>query len=204
MIEQPHTSLRGPQIVLLAINAALVLGFGIVFAIRHNYEFITYVVVVAVVISIVVASMRRVRYATDTLVAMTVWAGLHLAGGGVLVGEGTRLYAVMIYQFPIELPIFRYDQLAHIWGFATAALLTHDLLAGHLRSPLSGKVAVSLVVIMAACGFGALNEVIEFMVDSSLPNSGVGGYVNTSLDLCSNLLGAILGVVYLNVRRRLV
>ena len=203
MIDRTHTPIRAPQLVLLVINVLLVVGFGVVFAIRRNYEFITYVVVVATVIGVLFASMRRVHYMTDTLVAMTVWAAFHLCGGGVLVGESTRLYAVMIYQFPCELPIFRYDQLAHIWGFATAALLTRDILDASLKRPLPGKVGLSIIIVMAACGFGALNEVIEFLVDSSLPNSGVGGYVNTSLDLCSNMLGALLGVTYLHCRGRM-
>lgn len=203
MIDRPHTSIRAPHIVLLVITILLTVGFGIVFGIRKNYEFMTYVVVVAVVAGAVVASMRRVNFTLDTLVAMTVWAAMHLAGGGVLIPGSGCLYATMIYQFPTELPIFRYDQLAHIWGFATAALLTRDLLAGHLKSPMVGKFAVSLVIVMAACGFGALNEVIEFLVDASVPDSGVGGYVNTSLDLCSNLLGALLGLIYLHVRGRL-
>jgi uncharacterized membrane protein YjdF len=203
MIERPHTSIRAPHIVLLLINLALVIGFGIVFGIRQNYEFLTYVVVVAGVGGVVVASMRRVDFTLDTLVAMTVWAAMHLAGGGILLEGPGCLYASMIYQLPTELPIFRYDQLIHIWGFATAALLTRDMLAGHLRSPLPGKVAVSIVIVMAACGFGALNEIIEFLVDATVPDSGVGGYVNTSLDMCSNLVGGLLGMIYLHLRGRL-
>mgnify|MGYP003988925833 FL=1 len=50
---------------------------------------------------------------------------------------------------------------------------------------------------MAGCGFGALNEVIEFIVGLLDPGAGVGGYINTSIDLCSNLIGAILAVMYI-------
>jgi uncharacterized membrane protein YjdF len=206
MIEpQTHTSVRAPQIALLVINIALLVGFGIVFAIRRNYEFITYVVVVGGVIAVLVGSMRRVNYTLDTLIAMTVWAALHLAGGGILVGEYERLYALMLIPIPTpgDLPILRYDQFVHMWGFATAALLTQNILVGHLRSPMKGKFAISLVIVMAAAGFGAFNEIVEYLVDSALPESGVGGYINTSLDLCSNMIGAIVGVVYLHLRGRL-
>jgi len=86
MIEpHTHTSVRAPQITLLVINIALLVGFGIVFAIRRNYEFITYVVVVGGVIAVLVGSMRRVNYTLDTLIAMTVWAALDR-------GEPTRLF----------------------------------------------------------------------------------------------------------------
>jgi hypothetical protein len=115
MIDQrPHTSFRAPQITLIAINVALLIAFGIVFAIRRNYEFITYVVVVGGIIGVLVGSMRRVSYTLDTLIAMTVWASLHLAGGGILIGEYERLYALMLIPIPGDLPILRYDQFVHM------------------------------------------------------------------------------------------
>ena len=41
-------------------------------------------------------------------------------------------------------------------------------------------------------GFGALNEVIEFAATQLLPNTNVGGYVNTGWDLVFNLLGSTI------------
>ncbi len=42
-----------------------------------------------------------------------------------------------------------------------------------------------------------LNEIIEFITTVIVPESGVGGYENTSLDLVSNLLGAIVAMMYI-------
>ncbi|MDO4586125.1 MAG: hypothetical protein Q4C95_02390 [Planctomycetia bacterium] len=39
-----------------------------------------------------------------------------------------------------------------------------------------------LIVIMAGCGPGALNENIEFLLTVFWPQTGVCGYVNASLD----------------------
>lgn len=39
-------------------------------------------------------------------------------------------------------------------------------------------------------GFGALTEVIEFGAPLLLPETNVGRYMNTSLDLVANLIGA--------------
>jgi len=50
---------------------------------------------------------------------------------------------------------------------------------------------------MAGLGVGALNEIIEFIIAQIVPETGVGGYLNTSLDLVSNLIGAILAMLYI-------
>jgi hypothetical protein len=39
-------------------------------------------------------------------------------------------------------------------------------------------------------GFGALNEVVEFAATLLVPETNVGGYVNTGWDMVSNLVGA--------------
>ena len=39
-------------------------------------------------------------------------------------------------------------------------------------------------------GFGGLNEVIEFFLTLTLPETNIGGYINTGWDLVSNLAGA--------------
>ncbi|MFV1996026.1 MAG: hypothetical protein ACC661_11380 [Verrucomicrobiales bacterium] len=44
-------------------------------------------------------------------------------------------------------------------------------------------------------GFGALNEVVEFVATLTLPNTNVGGYVNTGWDLVANLLGCALAAL---------
>ena len=42
-------------------------------------------------------------------------------------------------------------------------------------------------------GFGACNEVVEFVATLLIRNTNVGGYENTGWDLISNLAGAIAG-----------
>lgn len=44
-------------------------------------------------------------------------------------------------------------------------------------------------------GFGALNEIIEFMTVLVVPDNGVGGYYNTAIDLCANALGALVAAL---------
>ncbi len=75
-----------------------------------------------------------------------------------------------------------------------------SLLTKSLKKPVKNSIALGIVLIMAGLGVGALNEIIEFVVSICIPQSGVGGYINTSLDLCADLIGAILGVFYIHFR----
>jgi hypothetical protein len=51
----------------------------------------------------------------------------------------------------------------------------------------------------AGQGFGALNEVIEFAATLLVPETNVGGYLNTGWDLVANLVGCVVAatLIYL-------
>jgi hypothetical protein len=185
--------------ILLAVNVALIAVFGTLFLVRMNYEFVIYVGVIIGVLALVGATVRKVDYTTASLVGLTVWAALHLFGGGVPVGQG-RLYDIMLLPLSDSLPVLRYDQAVHAWGFGASTLVMYSLLRRPLHDRISHPVALSIVLVMAGMGVGAFNEVPEFVVDLAVPESGVGGYINTSLDLCANLVGALGGMVYVHVR----
>lgn len=188
------------HIILLLVNLALIGGFGVLFIGRRNYEFILYVAVIVVLLGVVAASVRKVGYSFDALIGLTVWSAMHLAGGGVPVGDG-RLYDVILVRLTDAYEILRYDQVVHVWGFGACTLVAQSLLARALRNPAAHRVAIGFVLVMAGLGMGALNEVVEFIASEIVPDSGVGGYENTALDLCADLVGAIAGLIYVRVRR---
>lgn len=187
------------HLILLLINLVLIVGFGVLFVGRRNYEFIIYVAVIIGLLGVVWATVRFVDYTLDALIGLTVWSAMHLAGGGVPIGDG-RLYDIMLLDLPGPYPILRYDQVVHIWGFGACTLVAHCLLRRALHEARKHWVAVGFVLIMAGLGMGALNEIVEFIAQEIVPDSGVGGYENTLLDLCADLIGAMLGVAY--IRRR--
>lgn len=187
--------------VLIAVNILLLVGFGFAFMQRGNTEFMIYIGVTTFFLLVVGATLRNVGYSRGTLIGLTIWSAMHLAGGGIVVGEG-RLYDVMLFPLTDALPIFRYDQLVHIIGFGAATLLMHALIAGSLRPEARNPISLSIVVVMAGLGVGALNEIIEFSVSLLLEDNGVGGYVNTSLDLVADLIGAVLAMGYILLMER--
>lgn len=189
-------AIRKEHIVLLLINLALIVGFGTLFLARQNHEFVIYVGVIVFFLCLVAFSINKVDYTMSALVGLTVWSALHLAGGGITVGEG-RLYDVILLPLSETFPILRYDQVVHIWGFGASTLVAFCLLSRSLKAPRRNPVAVGFVLVMAGLGMGALNEIVEFIVSSLIPRSGVGGYINTALDLCADLIGAVLALFYI-------
>lgn len=192
-------ALKKEHMILLVLNLALIAGFGSLFLRMQNIEFVIYVGVIVFFLCLVGVSINRVDYTLASLVGLTIWSALHLAGGGVTVGEG-RLYDVMLIRISETFPIWRYDQLVHIWGFGASTLVAFSLLKPSLKDPRKNPVALGIILVMAGLGMGALNEIVEFVVSSIIPRSGVGGYINTALDLCADLVGAILALLYIRWR----
>ena len=125
-----------------------------------------------------------------------------MCGGGVLFNNGTiKLYAIILIPLSAEYNIFRYDQLVHIVGFAVSTLIMFAILKSHINFKSKGKAALGIVIIMAGLGVGAVNEIIEFTATVLVPDTGVGGYINNSLDLVSDLFGAIIAWAYIVIKK---
>lgn len=188
--------LERAHIAPVAVLLAVLVPFSVYFGYRQNYEFLLYVAVIIFFMVVIALTNVRVRYPIPILWGLVAWAILHLCGGGIRVGEGV-LYGVMLVPLSDTIPIFRYDQFVHIVGFGVATLLMYHLLQSYLRPERRHGTALYIVVAMAGLGVGGLNEIIEFIATVLVPETGVGGYLNTSLDLVADLLGAILAVVAL-------
>lgn len=186
------------HIAPLAVLLSALIPFSIYFGYRRNYEFLLYVAVIAFFLVVIVLTNDRVRYPLSILWGLAVWAILHMCGGGIRVGDGV-LYGVILIPLSNTIPIFRYDQFVHIVGFGVATLLMHHLLRPLLRPDLRQWTTLSIVVVMAGLGVGALNEIIEFIATVLVPETGVGGYENTALDLVADLVGALLALLYLRI-----
>ncbi len=186
------------QTAILLVNLIALLLFTILFSAKKNYEFLIYVGVIVVLLIIIVLTNKKVNYSNGVLWGLTLWALMHMSGGGVYI-KGVRLYEIILIPLSEAYSIFRYDQLVHIIGFGVATVLMYELLKPKLK-PNCNWAAVSIVIIMAGLGVGALNELLEFIATVLVPETGVGGYVNTSLDLVADLIGAVLALVIIRLK----
>ena len=186
---EESAGLTGNQRAVLVFTLAYLGGFFLWFLVAGNAEFIWYVVTMAALIALVGATLRRAQYPPALLWALSLWGLAHMAGGGMPVG-GSVLYAARL--IPIagtgELAVLKYDQLVHGYGFGVAAWLLWHLMDLHFPS-LRGSWTILVYPALGAMGLGAVNEMIEFAAVLSLPETGVGGYYNTALDLVFNGLG---------------
>lgn len=187
---------------LFAINALGLVLFSVWFLSRGNYEFIIYIFVMLFFFFLIMFTLEKVNYSINLLWALTVWAFLHMAGGGFVInGSGDVLYKWMILPIIGEpYNIFKFDQFVHFYGFWVATILSYHLLKPFLKDITKVSLSILLVTTMAGLGFGALNEIVEFSAVVILKDTGVGGYENTALDLVFNFLGAIGAASYIRYK----
>lgn len=191
--------LRKGQKLILWLNLIIVLVFGAIYLKAQNYEFIIYVGIIIFFFAVILYTNRRVFYPNAVLWGMTIWAFFHMLGGILPVGSG-RLYDLILIPISETYNVFRFDQAIHIFGFGVATLVLYALLQSYFKD--IGKkhpVSLSIITVMFGLGIGAFNEVVEFIVQVLVPQTGIGGYVNSLLDLVADLIGAILALVYIRL-----
>ncbi len=194
--------LKKGQLLIFIVNLIYLVFFGILFLSRKNYEFIGYVGVIIFFLVLILLTNKKVDYPNFVLWGLTIWGIMHMLGGGLLLKNGTmKLYAIILVPISKAYNIFRYDQLVHIIGFGVATLLMYILIKPLLKPNLKKWTAISIVVVMAGLGVGAVNEIVEFTTTVFVAKTGVGGYVNNSLDLVADLIGAILAMIFINIKK---
>ncbi|WP_437227726.1 DUF2238 domain-containing protein [Planctomicrobium sp. SH661] len=170
-----------------------------------NSEFIMYAAVLVVLGIFVLVLHRHVQLRTAALWGLWAWGLAHMAGGLVPIpaswpvneGEPHVLYNWWIFR-----PYLKYDQLVHACGFGlTTWICWQSLSRAFINRGLKASPTFGLMVLCAAAGmgFGALNEVIEFLATRLMPETNVGGYENTGWDLVFNLIGSVIAVMLIRM-----
>ena len=189
---------------LILFNLLYVLVFAVYYLSIKNYEFLWYVAILVFFLTLILATLNRTRFDGVVLGGLSLWGLLHLAGGGVRVGDGV-LYKFIVFDLigSGDSQILKFDQVVHFFGFGVATIVFYHLLRAYLGERVNYKVLYSLLA-LGGMGFGALNEVIESAAVVFFGQTGVGGYWNIALDLVFNMLGAIGAVIFIHLyyRRR--
>lgn len=173
-----------------------------------NSEFVFYIVVMAFLIGAILLVHRRVGISAGLGWCLSIWGLFHMAGGLFPAPEswprhenGTVLYNVWIIP-----EIFKYDQFVHAYGFGIATWLCWQALSAHTLSSdgqrLRPTFGVMVLCAAGGMGLGALNEVVEFIATLTLPETNVGGYINTGFDLVFNTIGATVAATVIYWQKR--
>ena len=166
----------------------------------QNYEFLLYAVTVVILIIILYKTDQYFKYKKLGLWLFNIWLVLHILGG-LASYQDVRFYDLMLLNLVGDpYYILKYDQFVHFYCYVVMSILMWSVVQNIMKQDASSAV-VCVVTILAASSIGAINEIIEFFAVVVLDTDGVGGYINTAIDLVANLLGAIVGTIYMYVKQ---
>ncbi|MGD8325145.1 MAG: DUF2238 domain-containing protein [Gammaproteobacteria bacterium] len=189
----------------MSFTAIYLVGALVVALARGNFEFIYYIVIMLILVLVVWAVHASVMLTGAALWGLSVWGLLHMAGGLLAVPEswpidsGSRV----LYSLWLIPETLKYDQLVHAYGFGVATWVCWQGINAAIRADGGqARPTLGLMVIAAAAGMGlgALNELVEFLATLLLPETNVGGYVNTGWDLVANFFGSAMAAVVIYLR----
>ncbi|MHC5062066.1 MAG: DUF2238 domain-containing protein [Planctomycetota bacterium] len=196
-----RVEIRKGQLPILIFNLFVLVVFSFHFIAKKNHEFIFYIGIIIFFLVVFILTNSRVYFPNALFWGLSVWALMHLGGGAIYI-NGYKLYELILIPLSRNHPVFRYDQLVHIIGFATATVVMFYVLKPMLREDINGWIGISIVVVAAGLGVGAFNEIVEFMATVLVPETGVGGYLNTSLDLVADFIGALVAIIIIRVTNK--
>lgn len=184
------------QKALLSANLLIIVGFGWFYMSTLNFEFLAYVGTIALVTAVLFGTLKWTRFSTGIITGITIWGLLHMLGGSVQTADGV-LYAYRIFPFfdgGGDFYILKMDQVIHAFLYGVVGLMFFHTLR-EIVGIKTHLAVIAFVAIFAAAGFSIVNEIIEFLAAVNLPETGVGGYENTVLDMIFNLCGAAVAVL---------
>ena len=189
--------MKRSELAVVLFSAAYV-SIATPFALRStNSEFVFYIAVMVGLGALIWVVHRRVDLTLATLWGLSAWGLAHMLGGLWTVSEETGV----LYNLWLIPQRLKYDQLVHAFGFGLSTWVCWQALRRSLRvqAPTPGLI---FLCVLGGMGLGAFNEIVEFVATLTVPETNVGGYVNTGWDLVSNAVGAVIAGTLILVRGR--
>jgi len=186
---------------VIGFSAFYILAAAVAAMLAGNSEFVFYIVVMLVLASAIFLVHRAVGLSASLLWCLTAWGFLHMAGGLVPLPDSWPANGPIrvLYSWWIIPDMLKYDQVIHAYGFGITTWLCWQALSVGVHrgcgKPPQPSLGILTLCAAASMGFGALNEVVEFIATLSMTETNVGGYVNTGWDLVANLVGATIAAV---------
>ena len=183
----------------LLVATAIALG-------RGNQEFVFYIVVMLLLMLVVWLVHRSIVLTSPVLWALSIWGLSHMTGGLMLLPEAWPIDGDIrvLYSLWLIPERLKYDQLVHAYGFGVATWVCWQGISAAIRRRGGEAVPTLGLMVLAATsgmGLGALNELIEFAATLLVPETNVGGYLNTGWDLVANFVGAATAAIVIGLRR---
>jgi VanZ family protein len=170
-----------------------IVAFAILAYLHHNHEFFYYSIVYLLLLLVIYLFQRRYKFSLQLpgllLLGFAILGLAHFAGGLLFI-KGVRLYDVGILSV-------HYDNIVHAFGSFLLTIASFNLIFPYLHERIfSKKIYLLVLLLLISLGIGSINENIEFSAYVFLKTTGVGGYYNNATDLVFNLVGALMGCVF--------
>ena len=194
---RPRDPIRPVAVATIAYLVAAAIGA----VVRGNKEFVFYIAVMVLLCGAILFVHRHVRLSAPLLWCLSSWGLLHMAGGLVPVPESWPIAGEIrvLYSWWLIPERLKYDQVVHAFGFAVTTVLCWQGLRSFAPT-VRPRLGPLVLCGAAGMGFGALNEVIEFIAVLLVPETNVGGYRNTGWDLVANLTGCVAAMLLIRLR----
>ena len=176
-------------VVALAGQVAAVIGFGIA---RGNRRVIAYLIVWSLLALLIRAGHRRWPLPRATLVALTVAGAVHLAGGLL---PSPEQGAPIFYETWLVPGVLKFDQAAHAFISAVVTVATFRALGHVVDDDRAGPGLRAILAMLVCWGFGAANELFEFLSALRFADAYVGGLDNAGWDLAFNVVGGVVAAI---------
>lgn len=176
------------------LNVLILTLFTLFFILKKNYEFISYTIVLGILIYVLAKSDKIFNYPKIAKFGFTIWIFLHLSGGSFYI-RGIKLYDLILIPIIGEpFNLFKYDQFVHFFCYVVLTLFIYTIVK-KMSDKNTSKKLIGFISILSGVGLGAFNEIIEFSTVVFFQATGVGGYFNNALDLVFNFLGSLVAVL---------
>jgi hypothetical protein len=193
------------DLAVILFTLAYMLAALVAAMVFRNQEFVFYLAVMVALMAAAWGVHRTIRLHPFALWGLSLWGLLHMAGGLVPIpASWPRLGGAVLYNLWLVPNAVKYDHAVHAYGFGLMTWICwQGLCRAFERRGAAARPTVGLLTlcVAAAMGFGALNEVVEFIAVMTLPGTNVGGYENTGWDLVSNLIGCLVAAVLIIAAR---
>ena len=163
-------------------------------------EFLMYLAIMAVLVAVVVSVHLRIGLHDAALWGLSLWGLAHMAGGLMPVPASWPVNGPphVLYNLWLVPGLLKFDQAVHAYGFGLVTWICwQGLQRAFAGRGVTARPTIGLLTLCVAAGtgFGAANEVVEFVATRVLAETNVGGYVNTGWDLVANLVGCLVAAV---------
>lgn len=172
---------------------------------ENNYEFLYYSAVQLGFIALLFIAHKHIHYSISLLWLLSFWGLIHLAGGLIVVPSANgETGSQVLHTFEIIPPILNYQNLEHCYGFFLVTWVSWQTLCSIIHSRYQRRLMPSFGLLLlcatSSMGYGALNELSEFIATLFMAETHSGGYEDTGWDLIANTVGVFLASISIKLR----